>query len=275
MEEYSFFKQIPKGELMIASLGIHSCEWESTTTKEFSVNRNPIIELMRKKSYDIIPAINKKGEYSHMVYSKKWGSYSDNDIEMCKINIKEDCIYYLTHIEDAIRLMAENRKYFYFLTNHSDIIGLLTLSNLNNKQFYYWFYQRFVDIEQGFGNMLNSVTKPDEILKRIDSYSSTQTDIGKWFSDSLKRYREDREKGVDALVTEYLYFGQFIELFKDLRLYNDLGYKNVNEFEINNSYLKEIRNIIAHPTRSLITDLDSLNKIWKGIVKMNEFVTRL
>ena len=105
--------------------------------------------------------------------------------------------------------------------------------------------------------------------------SLKENDEGTLFKDSLKRYQQDLGNNTHLSFVEYLYFSQLILLFKKFKLYEKLGYKNRSEFENNMSKLKDIRNIVAHPIRSLVTDRESLTSLWKGIEKINELNAKL
>ncbi|BAX82351.1 hypothetical protein [Labilibaculum antarcticum] len=270
MKEQFYFNQIQGKELLVASLGIHNSDWKEISTKEFSQNKQVVHDIMIKNHYDVIPVKNKSGSFAHYVTTSSWGDYSLSNIEMKSIKFAEDGIYYLTHISDAIRLMVENKRNFYFLTNHTSVVGLLSIANLNNKYFYYWLYQNLVDLEQGLGKMLSSQLDTQQICNRIEELSSQDNDLGKWFKDTSNRYKEDQKKNSDTAITEYLYFGQLIELFHQFDLHKILGYKNGDGFKKHTSYLNKIRNTVAHPTRSLIQDHSSLIELWNGIVKMDE-----
>ena len=89
------------------------------------------------------------------------------------------------------------------------------------------------------------------------------------------RIIEDEEKDIQNDYREYLYLHHLVWLVKSEKKYVDLGYNTAQVFETGTSGLKELRNNIAHPVRSIVRTLADLDKLDVGLSKLYEFKERL
>jgi len=88
-----------------------------------------------------------------------------------------------------------------------------------------------------------------------------------------ENYRSDVKNGVDVPFTEYLYLSNFIRIIRKLGLHKNLGYSGTQYDKLGS--LIELRNQVAHPNRSIITQPDSVRKLWWRIVRIEEAVDKL
>ena len=92
--------------------------------------------------------------------------------------------------------------------------------------------------------------------------------------DALKRYREDDAKGLDYDFIEYLYLMDLCYVFKKFDLVNKIGLEN-KEFESIIGKANAVRNIVAHPNRSLIRNQSSIYDLHKAISVMDVLLEKL
>jgi len=269
MQEYNYFKQTGTPEIHAAIAGISKEEWVFAEPQE---TRLDAFLKMMDNGFDILPKVNRDGTINTYFYTSEWGKYSESDIKWSKIK-QEDCLYYLTHIKDIIRLMSENSRNFYFLTNHSDIIGLITISNLNCKQVAIYYYNLLCSLERSLGHFIRKRLTPTEILDSLEKLGN-EIDIPSAL-DTVKRYKHDASIGTDASIIEYLYLSDVFLLISRHKLYKDLGYKNQEGFEKGSGKLRELRNMIAHPNKSLVKGPQTLPDLWKSSMKIEELEERL
>ena len=90
-----------------------------------------------------------------------------------------------------------------------------------------------------------------------------------------ERYRADKAKGVDVPLVEYLYFSDLIKVIHIRKRFDDLGYQNGRKYKKELVALVSLRDIVAHPTRSLITDLESCKKLWQRIDLVESVLSHL
>ena len=92
--------------------------------------------------------------------------------------------------------------------------------------------------------------------------------------DALKRYREDDAKGLDYDFIEYLYLIDLCYVFKKFDLVTKIGLEN-KEFKSIIGKANAVRNIVAHPNRSLIRDESSIYELHNAIKLMDVLIEKL
>jgi hypothetical protein len=274
MQELSHFKYSDRDDLTAAILGISSIDWVAKHEMEISQGLTGIFSIMSENRFDIIPVHNQSGLVDRYIITKKWGLYELENLQEKEIDFREDVIYYLTHVRDVLRLMNERNRNFYFLGNHSEIVGLITLANFNDKHFYFWLYKKLVQLEKGMAKLIRSHRSEEEILNKINLISLQKFGNGKHFLSSLRRFEKDQTKGLDAPILEYLYFSQLCQLIIYFNLQPKKGLVK-DDFESDLDVLKDVRNIIAHPTKSLVSSPNDLKVLWRGVKKMDILTSQL
>ncbi|ANE50638.1 hypothetical protein [Flavisolibacter tropicus] len=269
MMEYHYFSQGSTPEIHAAIVGISQKEWICTQSNE---TLSDAYEKMVEYGFDILPKINKDGTVNTFYHTEEWGKYSVQDIKWSRIK-QEDCLYYLTHIKDVIRLMSDNDRDFYFLTNHSTVIGLITIGNLNCKHVAIYYYNLICSLERELGKFVCDSLETSQILDSLELWGK-EKDIPSAL-DSARRFKEDAKKGMDSSIIEYLYLSDLFLLISELQLYKKLGYKTKETFERSSGKLKALRNGIAHPNKSLVKSRGALNDLWKATVKIEELENAL
>ena len=269
MQEYQYFKQTGNPEIHAALVGISKQDWICAKPHE---NTRDAIQIMGQYQFDILPKLNKGAVINSYYYTDQWGKYCKENI---KTNIIEpaDTIYYLTNIKDVIRMMFESSRNFYFLTNLSEVVGLITISNLNCKHISLYYYNLINSLERKLGKFVHQQLDTVKILgslQKVGVEKNIQSSL-----DTVSRFKEDALKGMDGSIIEYLYLSDLFILISEHKLFRLLGYKKQDEFEKDSGKLKQIRNAIAHPNKSLVKGPESLNDLWKSLVKINELDERL
>ena len=265
MIEKEHFIKRNQFEITAATIGINKEDWFSYKPGD---DKSEIILKMQKEKYDIVPINNKFGKCT------SYFTLNDDKLNTSKIADKYK-IYYLTHIRDVIWSMVENDSKHFFLTNgrnENDIVGLISLSNFNNRDFYIYLFNSVSFLEVEFARLIESEkTEAFEIL----NYNANSKEQQAQLTEILNRIKEDENNGIDNNYKEYLYFSHFITLIIAKKIYISLDYKSVESFEKNIGILKLIRNTVAHPVKSLIRNSEDLVKLNKGISKIYELKEKL
>jgi len=263
IEKESFTRSI-ETELNVAQIGINREDWYCHRP---GVERDHIIKTMLREGFEVVPVMNKKGEFL------QYFTLSENDKTKLSVNkIKaEDRLYYLTHVRDAVwKMKAENRTH-YFLSNgknENDIVGLLSLSNFNCREFYVFIFTLLSYVEREFAILIESNEKNAfEILAK----ESKTKDLQNQLLGIKERINSDKEKNNENNYKEYLYLHHLIWLVVEEKGYQKLGYKDAEVFRKGTSGLKHLRNNIAHPVRSLVRSTEDLEKLHIGLSKLYEF----
>ena len=274
MEELSHFKFSERDDLTAAILGVSSLDWESSHEIDIIEDFSNVFRIISENRFDVIPIYGTSGLVDQFISTKEWGVYQSDQISLQEIDFREDVVYYLTHVRDVLRLMVEKNRNFYFLGNHSDIVGLITVANFNDKHFYFWLYKKLVQLEKGIARFIQLHHSEEEIISEVVRISDQKSGNGKYFLSSFKRFEKDQIKGSDAPILEYLYFGQLCQLILHFNLQSKKGLVK-DDFETDLDVLKKVRNMIAHPTKSLIGTPSDLKLLWRGIKKMDDLINQL
>lgn len=267
IEKESFIRPI-NTDISVATIGINSDDWYCHKP---GLTREEVRETMMREGFDVVPIVDKAGVFKKYFTINK----ADNSKLECNDIETGDRLYYLTHVRDAIWKMKSEQKTHYFLTNgrsENDIVGLLSLSNYNCREFYVFLFSLMSYIEREFAFLIGSDRETGfSILKKMTHTTE--------LADQLKiievRLKDDKDKQNENDYKEYLYLHHLIWLVKAERKYEKLGYKNEQDFETGTSGLKDLRNNIAHPVKSLVRNLNDLYNLDAGLNKLYDFKGRL
>ena len=92
------------------------------------------------------------------------------------------------------------------------------------------------------------------------------------FAESLKYYEEAKREGVDAPFVEYLTLPTLINVGTALGLHEVFEYSRTRFEKLGR--LRNLRNAVAHPARSLVTDPSSCVKLWEKLQMIEEVLAR-
>ena len=257
MNEKNYFSETFNLKISIASISTHSSDLK--VLEEDSVTLSKALLFMRENTFDVLPLLNNKRKISSYYCTRLWGVFDVNNLIKRDIN-DFNSIYYLTNLSDTIDLFVERNINFFFLTNMKDINGLTTIADLNSKQVYIHLYNLITQIEKKMSEFLflNGIDDNKQI-NVIESRKGSNNS-----KDALKRYFEDRNNGLERGFMEYLYLTDLAYILKKYGLLKDLSLSN-NKFDSYIKQINELRKIVAHPNKTLVSDENSLKRLKKGI----------
>lgn len=208
---------------------------------------------MRKQRFDILPIVSGT-EVKKYFRTDKQNDYSS--ISEKSIN-HQDVIPFHTHIRDVIKGLASESRNFYFLHNERRIVGLISDVNLNCRQVKVYLFSLLSELEIRLGHFITEHILEDELVKLT---------FGK---DVKEHYEEDKMKGKDVPFVEYLYLSNLINIIVKQKLCAQLGYSQTAFGEELGS-LNNLRNDVAHPVHSIITERDTVKKLWERIDRVEK-----
>ena len=264
MNEYYYFKQTGTPEIHAAIVGISKEDWVCALAQE---KLPDVYQKMAANGFDILPKVNRNGNVHSYYCTKSWGRYAEDGIELKNIQ-PEDSLYYTTNIKDVIRLMYEQGRNYFFLANYTDVIGLITISNLNCKQVALYYYNLVCSLEKALGMFVRGCLDRDQILHSLEKLGREKNKRSAL--DTVKRFNADFSKGLDGSIIEYLYLSDLFLLISHHQMYKRLGYKTQDLFLRDTDKLNTLRNSIAHPNKSLVKSRETLNDLWKAFIKIEE-----
>lgn len=261
-----YFKDDGKVNITASSVGISKRRW--ICVNESEIENKSYLELMSKNRFDLLPIVSKT-EIKEYFITKTPNEFSQVDRK--KISF-EDTLELNTNIRNVIDNFSSRKRTFYFLTFQKEIVGLITIGNLNCRQVQIYIFQHLCDLERTLGDFLNNKLNHKEIIEWIKSKSNPEKENDK-YSGILKLYVNLTELDLENKITEHFYFVDFFNIINDLKLYEYLGISRTYWSKYNS--INEIRKRIAHPTRSLLDKENTIEKLSKRLRKIDELLFTL
>jgi hypothetical protein len=266
MIEKQFFKRYMNIEISVAIIGINRDDWfchKPGMKTEF------VKDTMLKNGFDIAPIVNKNGKFEKYYYLEENKELTVKNIE------EDDKLYYLTHVSDAIWKMNNNKRKHFFLSNsknENDVVGLLSLSNFNCREFYVYLFSLISYIEKELANLVES---DDQEAFKVLASKANNEDLKKQLNLIVERYEKDKINDAENNYKEYLYLNHLLWLISSENKFKLLGYKNESDFIKQTGKIKNIRNNVAHPVKSLVNNLNDLENLQIGLSKIYDLKNRL
>jgi hypothetical protein len=246
-------------DINAAVVGISKARWSFIEESEASEEQAKAI--MCQYRFDILPIVNGTAVKKYFC-THKWSDYSVITLE----NIThKDVIPFQTHIRDVIKGFVLESRNFYFLHNERRVVGLISVVNLNCRQVKVYLFSLLSELEVGLGKFITENISENELLHMTFGGETKEK-----HESVKKRYEEDKALGVDTPFIEYLYLSDLIEIIGKKKLYEQLGYSSRRCFDKNLGSLNDLRNAVAHPARSIITDEKSVKNLWERIDRVEE-----
>ena len=241
----------PAVEVSASQIGISKWNWISTrsTDEKFAA------ELMQQNRFDVLPIENEDGTFDSYFSTQEWNVYSS--LNKNKINDAQT-IYYRLSLKDLIRKFKNDDRYYYFLTDHDQILGLVSYVNLNCQVVYNYLFFIIADIER----------RVSEILKMNLSQNKILTEFKKSEDKHLSELSESFENNIadnnDSDIFQHMYLQTVgITLKKFISELPD-KYKLLNKYSSKfgtEGVYNLVRQKVMHPVRPILSDKKSINQI--------------
>jgi hypothetical protein len=252
MDTKSYFKIIPSYDLTAAQIGISKWDWDCIGSSDEAKARDIMIE----KRYDVLPIVEPDGQTYRFFCTREWNNYSS----LNELRIDDHtAIYYRTSLLDLVKKFKEEGRHYYFLKDHNNIVGLVSLVNLNDPTVYNYLYQILADIERKFSLILKTSSVSEELI--LDYFLNSSDEHLK---DIAKNYRDQKGKGLEISLYDHMYLQSIGIAFKYFNNKLDVRFRKLTSFTKKMSSIgsyNHIRNNIMHPVKSLITSKASLSQL--------------
>lgn len=238
------FEYNPNIDLTAAQIGISKWNWICINHE----NETEALQIMKHHKFDVLPIVDSNGQIENFYSTRDWNNYSHLNLNKIESSLS---VYYRLSIEDLIRKFAINGTHYYFLTNDKDVLGLVSLVNLNSQPVYNYLYFILSDIERSIATMLNENLNLQDILTSFSNSEDTH------LHEILRNYHEAVEKGLDNSIFEHMYLQTIGITVNKLLSKIPEKYKGLNKFSAKfsaNGLYNEIRNRIMHPVRPILSD---------------------
>jgi hypothetical protein len=266
MKEQNYFKQSGNPEISVALAGISKWDWQKVSEGD---SKEAAIELMRENRFDVLPIESANGNYTEFFVTEEWGKYEEGKILIKEIDT-DSRLYYLTNINDAIIKFADTGRNYFFLDNQVNVVGLITIGNLNCKHVYLYLYNLIIQLEHALGSFIYQKGLKDiELIKMFEDRTESVNAKG-----ALERYKLDNDKGYDYNFMEYIFLCDLAYIIKNSGLIGMVGLEKT-EFDKLISNVNEIRNVVAHPNKSLIKSPASIIKLSNALKGLDILLERI
>lgn len=241
-----------------AVVGISMARWACVDNSHAAEEQ--AVSVMRQYRFDVLPIVD-GAEVKKYFRTRTLNDYSSISQEAITYR---DVIPFHTHIRDVIKGFALEPRSFYFLQNENRIVGLMPVVNLNCRQVKVYLFSLLSELEIRLGNFIAEHVSEEELLKM-----TFDADVKEKHDDVKIQYGNDKLKGVDVPLVQYLYLADLINITIEQKLYDRLGYSRT-QFEKRLGSLNTLRHAVAHPARAIITDEHSVNQLWERIDRVEE-----
>jgi len=268
MIEDIYFQDEGKVKILAASVGISKKRWIAITEDEDDGGKHR--EKMSEYRIDHLPIIPNNGVITEFYKTKTPDNFTEIEKELIS---HEDVLPIDTTIDTVIDKFCKEKKSFYFLSFNKEISGLITIGNLNCKQVQVYVFSLVCELERELAIFLNFHLNNDEILKWLNEKSEGSEEKRNKYSQILNTYNTLAEQGLENMLTEHLFLVDFFNIIKSHGLHNELLLSK--QIWKSFSSINELRNKIAHPTRSLLDNSNTINDLGKRLLKINDLLFRL
>ena len=261
IEDFYFLRESVV-DIDAAVVGVGRSRWTYIAAEDAS--EKTALELMKSNRFDILPIVE-DGKVKEYYQTQEPNDFS----QAAKQTITyRDVVPLHTHVRDVIKSFAEHDRTFYFLSNENEVVGLITVANLNCRQVKTYLFSLLSELEIRLGQFVSERIPEDELL------AMTFGEAVKDKHENVKeRFEEDRGKGIELAFVEYLYLSDLIDLVLRTDLYKDLGYTKKAFKKVNS--LNELRHAVAHPARSIVGNRDATTTLWRRIDRIEELLFQL
>ncbi|MEN8123090.1 MAG: hypothetical protein ABFS35_22315 [Bacteroidota bacterium] len=252
----SYFDYNPELELTVAQIGINKWDWVSIDKKD----ELQAAKIMLEQNFDILPIDEGSSSIESYFKTQSWGDYSK--IEISKI-AESQKIYYRISFFDLLKKMKNEKKNFYFLIDSENVLGLITISNLNSLAVYNYIYQITADLERKMSGYIQNLATEKEILNILEKTSD------KAANGVIKSFKNLKDNNQDNSIFQSLYFPMVSTILKNLENKIPLEHEKLLEYRKKfnaDQVYGSLRNEVAHPVKLIFTSFDS-------IIKVNELIT--
>ena len=263
MDDYYYFTKPNVVEVNAALVGISRGGWVSVPDQS-DKSSNLALKLMKKYNFDIIPIDSNEETISNFYKTKNWGGFDDNEIS----EIDENCtIHFRTPIDHVISKMERLGVEYFLLSNSEDrIVGLITSSNLNCRDFGTLLFSHIIGFEMAMTQFIESEISEDE----IESYAMGKKDLGKRIDDAKKANAE-------LPTIQLLSLSDLIGLFEKSGCWRNLGFESKSKCHKMTQKVIELRNDVAHQGtgKTIINSKRSVPMLWKTMRDLKKYTTNL
>lgn len=231
-------------------------------------------QLMQQQQLDVLPVTASDGQAYEYYRTAGKGQYQT--VKKHAISYK-DTLPSNTHIKEVFRSFITQKRGFYFLRNRGEIVGIISIADLNNRQVKTYLYGLLCDLETDLSHFIKKSLPEQDILDYLEEAANGPGSAHKKRkgSEVLDRYYRDAEDDIRIHITEYLYLSHYFYLIEDKGLFDRPLKYNLQDWIALSRGINQIRNVVAHPVQPLIQQAGELEKVWEQLETIYDLNFRL
>ncbi|MBC5772791.1 hypothetical protein H8S95_01840 [Pontibacter sp. KCTC 32443] len=266
MIEEFYYQQDGSAKITAATIGVSKNNWTSIVQDTADNNTSNHLQIMQQNKFNVLPIVAADGHTYEYFETATPHDYSQTNRHRIKY---KDTLPLDTSIKELIWSFALNDRVFYFLTLHGKVSGLVTVSDLNNRYVQIYIFSLICELERTLSGFIKCNLQEQQIF----NYLEEKANRNDYLKDNLERYKELNSADLAIDITEFLFLKDFFEIISKFDLYKELGYGS-NEWKKIYS-INELRNSIAHPTRSLINKEQPVITLQSRLERVDDLLFRL
>ncbi|OKL39982.1 hypothetical protein [Pontibacter flavimaris] len=247
-----------------ATVGVSKYKW--IAVEEVDIDKNEYQQRMQENKFNVLPIVasdENTYEYFRTVSYNDYSTVTRKKIEYA------DTIPLDISIKELIFKFSFTKRTFFFLTLNGKVSGLVSLSNLNSRSAQIYIFSLICELERALGEYILKEIPEGQILE----YIKQKAVENEQFQDILDVYKELKEQDLEDNITEHLYLRNFFEIITKYGLSEKLGYGSKDWKSLYS--INELRNRVAHPTRSLISEDQPIDKLQSRLERVDDLLFRL
>lgn len=162
------------------------------------------------------------------------------------------------------------RKAVIVISSNKEPLGLIHVADLNKPPLRFFLYSVLFELESRLANLIIELyDDPWDWLVHLSQNQQVQI-VGYW--EIAKRLDIDLDVGPIYACT----LTDLISVVrKDGKLYGTLGFSSTKQVEKVLKRIPELRNIVMHPVRHLISNIHDVDSLKKNLASIDEILSRL
>jgi hypothetical protein len=263
MIEEIFYLDEGHVKITAASVGISSKRW--TCINSDLITEDNYKALMKDNRFDILPIV--ADQSTREFFRTKKPNIFDNIIR--EPITHNDVLPLDTSIREVIKSLVTENRTFYFLTYQNHITGLITLGNLNCRQVQVYIFGIICELERILSEFI------DDNLSRLqlENFMKLKAKTNEKMKKTWEHYQVLVQLDLENKLIEHLFLVDFFNIIEHFELYRKLSYSKQHWKDLTS--INDLRNLVAHPTRSLLDKDNDINRLLKRIEKIEDLTFRL
>jgi hypothetical protein len=217
---------------------------------------------MKQNRFDVLPVDDgPPNPVREFFATRSWGRWDNDGVSRFPI-LRSDILPCSTPVLEVLREMVHQKRNFYFLGLHDEVVGLISMVHLNSREAKIAVNALLVTLEDLLSEFLQRQGWGDEELLHF---------LGE---RGKKQFEAEKMANQDHNPLQNFYLGNLFAVVREKRLYRRLGYETDELFQIPNE-LVTLRNRAMHAVRSLVTVGHTAEHLWDLIERAQDMSFRL